>query len=131
MSRAKCAWAVVLLTAAACGSVSSSPGEASPRSSNAVMNVSGTIDRGPVPTCPAGEPCDPAMVAYRLVFSAPGAPDASVIVRGNGTFALHLEPGRYSIAAEPPSFQGKLEPSVVQVPKEGTVYLQLHIVRSG
>src|SRR2546421_10942480 len=83
------------------------------------INVTGTIDRGPMPTCPTDEPCDPHMVAALLVFSTPGAPDVRVRVGGDGTFALHLEPGAYTIAAAPPVFQGGLEPSSVRVPKTG------------
>lgn len=131
MSRAIAAWALVVFAAAACGTVPAmNPAAASPSSAGIATNVSGTIDRGAPPTCPADEPCDPPMVAYRLVFSRPGLADVTVRVNGDGTFALHLDPGVYSIAAEPPAFQGKLDPSVVRVPAEGTVHLDLHIVRS-
>ena len=94
------------------------------------INVIGTIDRGPMPTCPTDEPCDPQMVAALLVFSTPGSPDVRVRVGGDGSFALHLNPGVYTIAPAPPVFQGELEPSRVQVPKTGTVTLRLHIARS-
>jgi hypothetical protein len=132
MSRAIVAWTCVVLVAAACGTVPAmNPAAASPSSAAAATaNVSGTVDRGAMATCPADEPCDPPMVAYRLVFSRPGLPDVTARVNGNGTFALHLDPGVYTIAAEPPSFQGKLDPSVVNVPQDGTVHLDLHIVRS-
>jgi hypothetical protein len=81
-----------------------------------------------MPTCPAGEPCDPHIVAYRLVFSSQGRSDVAVRVGGDGSFALHLDPGLYFIAAEPPSFQAHLEPSQVRVPKDGTIDLRLHMV---
>lgn len=130
MSRAVSAWTLLVLAVAACGTVPAVNPAAGPSSTSATTNVSGTLDRGPVPTCPAGEPCDPPMVAYRLVFSEPGVPDVAVRVNGDGTFALHLDPGVYSIAAEPPAFGGKLVPSAVRVPATGTVYLQLRIARS-
>jgi hypothetical protein len=117
---------VLALSAAACGSA---PPE-QPSQSTPDINVTGTIDRGPMPTCPAGEPCDPAMVAALLVFSRPGSPDVTVHVAGDGSFALHLEPGTYTIAAAPPSFQGTLVPSTVRVPASGLVRLSLHIARS-
>ncbi len=94
------------------------------------VNVTGTIDRGPMPTCPTDEPCDPQMVAALLVFSRPGNPDVRVRVRADGSFALHLDPGVYTIASAPPVFQGELEPSSVQIPKTGTVTLRFHIARS-
>ena len=132
MSRAVVAWMFVVATAAACGTVPAvNPAAGSPSSAaGAAANVSGKLDRAAAsPTCPADEPCDPHIVAYRLVFSAQGRPDVAVRVNGDGTFALHLDPGVYTIAAEPPSFQGRLDPSEVRVPKDGSaVYLQLHFV---
>jgi hypothetical protein len=128
MQRAAIRWIVAMLVTAACGSSPAVGPAASPSPANVVTNVSGTIERGPAQTCPSGEPCDPNIVAYRLVFSAPGRPDVTVRVGGDGSFALHLEPGTYSIAAEPPSMLGRLEPSEVKVPKVGTVYLELRFV---
>ena len=131
MSRAVVAWTLLALASAACGTVPSmNPAAASPSSAGAATNVTGTIDRGTMPTCPVDEPCDPPMVAYRLVFSRPGLPDVAARVNGDGTFALHLEPGVYMIGAEPPAFQGKVEPSSIRVPDSGQVHLDLHIVRS-
>jgi hypothetical protein len=100
-----------------------------PAQATSDINVTGTIDRGTAPTCPAGEPCDPAMVAALLVFSRPGSPDVTARVGGDGSFALHLEPGGYTIAAAPPSFQGTLVPSTVRVPASGSVHLSLHIAK--
>lgn len=113
---------------AACGPSSDHP--QLPAQGTSDINVTGTVDRGPSPTCPAGEPCDPPMVAAFLVFTRPGAPDVTVQVRGDA-FALHLEPGSYTIAPAPPAFQGELQPSSVRVPATGVVTLRLHIVRSG
>lgn len=98
------------------------PGEA--------INVSGTIDRVPIATCPADEPCDPPAVASSLVFSRAGSAAVTVRVARDGSFGLHLDPGDYSIAAEPPVFKGGVEPSSVRVPVSGSVVLRLHIVRS-
>lgn len=114
-----------LLTAACGATKQAQPGAVTPD-----VNVTGTIDRGTTPTCPAGEPCDPQMVAAMLVFSRPGSPDVQVPVHGDGSFAVHLEPGLYSIAPAPPAFHGELQPSTVQVPAAGAVTLSLHIVRS-
>jgi hypothetical protein len=118
--------AVLMLAAVACGAPS--PSEAAPTGQD--INVTGTLDRGPVPTCPADEPCDPPAIAVMLIFSRPGAGDVRVHVAGDGSFALHLDPGAYSIAAAPPAFQGKIEPSSVRVPESGTVTVRLRIVRS-
>jgi hypothetical protein len=119
------------LLMAACGGASSSDQPQLPTATNASeVNVSGTIDRGPMPTCPAGEPCDPSMVAAMLVFSSAGGPEVTTRVGGDGSFALHLDPGDYSIAAAPPAFGGELVPSRVLVPKTGVVTLHIHIARS-
>ncbi|HSS60908.1 MAG TPA: hypothetical protein VLK30_05570 [Candidatus Limnocylindrales bacterium] len=117
--------AVGLLTAACGVAEQAQPGAVTPD-----MNVTGTVDRGTMPTCPAGEPCDPQMVAAMLVFSRPGSPDVQVPVRGDGSFAVHLEPGLYSITPAPPAFHGELQPSTVRVPATGAVTLSLHIVGS-
>jgi uridine phosphorylase len=116
---------VLMLAVGACGALSSHPAQTAQG-----INVTGTLDRGPVPTCPAGEPCDPPAVASMLIFSRPGSTDVSVRVGGDGSFALHLDPGDYIVAAAPPAFQGKIQPSNVRVPDSGTVALRLHIVRS-
>ena len=129
MARSTAMLVATVLTLVACGTVpAQGPGETA-TSAGAADNVTGTIERPPLPTCPSDEPCDPHLVAYRLVFSAPGRPDVSVRVRGDGTFSLHLDPGVYSIAAEPPSLRGGLEPSRVTVPNTGTVFVQLRFVR--
>lgn len=91
------------------------------------MNVTGAIDRGTTPACPTGEPCDPQIVAYRLVFSRPGQPDVTVRPGPDGTFVLHLDPGSYTIVAQPPLARGRLDPSNVRVPESGTVVLHLRI----
>ncbi|TMC85002.1 MAG: hypothetical protein E6J06_05035 [Chloroflexi bacterium] len=126
------------LFGAACGSppqsASGTAGEPPPQFESGTIgtdiNVTGTIDRGPMPTCPTDEPCDPQMVAALLVFSRPGSPDIRVRVGGDGSFALHLDPGVYTIASAPPVFHGELEPSSVQVPKTGTMTLRLRVARS-
>ena len=130
MARLAPLWIVALIAAGACGSVppAGPAGESTTPSApeSAGVNVTGKLDRaGSSPTCPAGEPCDPHIVAYRLVFSSQGQTDVAVRVGGDGSFALHLDPGVYAIAAEPPSFQAHIEPSEVTVPKQGTVYLHL------
>lgn len=91
------------------------------------MNVTGIIDRSVPPACPTGEPCDPQIVAYRLVFSSPGQPDVTVRPGPDGTFAVHLDPGSYTIAAQPPLAGGRLDPSSVRVPGSGTIELHLRI----
>jgi len=119
---------VVLVLLAACGGqpVAQPRGSASTGS----VNVTGVLDRGPAPTCPADEPCDPLPRATMLVFSRPGAADVTVSVAGDGSFAAHLEPGQYAIAAAPPAFGGRVEPSSFQVPAAGNVFLRLRIARS-
>jgi len=117
-------FAVFLL---ACGS----PPVSSPAATSSTgANVTGTLQRGPVATCPAGEPCDPPAVASFLVFSRSGQPDVRVQVGGDGTFSVRLDPGDYSIAAQPPPFHARLEPSTVRVPGSGSVDLRLRIVSS-
>ena len=93
--------------------------------------MDGQLDRGTAPTCPAGEPCDPPITAYMLVFTRPGHADVAVRVGPDGSFATHLDPGEYSIAAQPPPFNSRLEPSSVRVPGTGAVDLRLQIVSSG
>lgn len=128
MARARVIAGVVLVVLAACGGhpVAQPGGPASTGSAN----VTGVLDREPVPTCPADEPCDPPPRTTMLIFSRPSASDVTVFVAGDGTFAVHLEPGQYAIAAAPPAFGGRVEPSSVQVPAEGSVFLRLRIARS-
>jgi hypothetical protein len=114
----------------ACGSSPlGQPAATAPGSGDAI-NVSGTLDRGPIATCPAGEPCDPPAVASALVFTAGGGSSVTVRVAPDGSFALHLDPGEYAIEAAPPAFQGGVEPSSVRVPTAGSVVLRLRLVRS-
>lgn len=119
-------WAAALASAVLVGAC----GSAAVPSSGHPLNVSGTLDRGPIATCPAGEPCDPPAVASALVFSRDGASPVTARIAPDGTFALHLDPGDYSIAAAPPVFQGGVEPSSVHVPDAGSVVLELRILRS-
>ncbi len=118
--------ALSLAFAAACGTAPA----LAPSSGGPAQNVTGTIDRGLSPTCPADEPCDAPPVARLLVFSAPGRQEVTTRVRPDGSFALHLDPGDYSIAAAPPAFQGKVQPSSIRVPEAGSVTVHLHIVKS-
>ena len=97
-----------------------------PANTNAI-NVSGVLDRGPVARCPTGEPCDPPATATYLVFSRAGHLDIRVFVAPGGTFALHLDPGGYSIAAAPPPLSGKLTPDRIKVPAQGDITLVLSI----
>lgn len=128
MARARVIVGGVLVLLAACGGQPvAQPSASTPTGS---INVRGVLDRGPAPTCPADEPCDPLPRATMLIFSRPGAADVRVFVAGDGSFAVHLEPGQYAIAAAPPAFGGKVEPSSVQVPAEGSVFLGLRIARS-
>lgn len=117
------------MAAAACGSVPQGPAVSSP-SGDAALNVRGTVDRSYVHPCPTDEPCDPPMTAAFLVFGQPGKADVRTSVDSSGAFALHLEPGAYSISAAPPPMGGLVEPSQVRVPATGTVELHLRIVRT-
>lgn len=117
---------VVLALGTACGSAPASQ----PATTVTNANVMGTLDRGPYPTCPADEPCDPPARSTMLIFSRPGSADVRVSVAGDGSFAVHLDAGQYAIAAAPPAFGGRVEPSSVQVPAEGSVFLRLRIARS-
>src|SRR6266550_2345578 len=104
---------VLLILSAACGSMPS----AQPAETGQNTNVTGVLDRGPSPTCPADEPCDPQATATMLIFSRQGGSEVSVRVAGDASFALHLDPGEYAIAAAPPAFQGIVEPADVRVPE--------------
>lgn len=119
---------VVALGLLACGSVPPGSSASSPTgptpTGDAALNVRGTLDRGAAPQCPAGEPCDPPIVAAFLVFSQPGKPDIRVRTGADGAFAVHLDPGAYSISAAP-ALNGRLEPNQVRVPSSGTVDLHL------
>ena len=116
-----------MLLLCACGST---PLAQPAQTAGEAINVTGTIDRGPIATCPADEPCDPPAVASALVFSREGAAPVTVRVGPDSSFALHLDPGGYAIATAPPVFGGGVEPSWVRVPDTGTVVLRLRIVRS-
>jgi hypothetical protein len=122
-------FAVALWLVMACGASSGST--PSPTTGPAALNVSGRLDRGPQPTCPPGEACDPPAVGTILVFSSPGRPDVTVRVGADGVFTLHLIPGAYTIRAGPPPMRGQLEPAQVRVPTTGTVTLLLQIIPSG
>ena len=130
MIRALIAALVLAALMTACG-LTTQPASSSsdtPTSSAAGMNVSGVVDRsGQAAACPTDEPCDPPLTAVYLVFSRNGHPDVRVQVAGDGKFAVHLDPGAYTIAAAPPPMRGKLTPSSVRVPQDGTVTLRLVI----
>jgi hypothetical protein len=114
----------------ACGSVAQGPAAITPSpdsTASSVLNVRGTIDRGTPRPCPTGEVCDAPLTALFVDFSQPGKPDVRTPVDGSGAFALHLDPGRYSISAAPPPMNGKLKPSEVVVPKTGSLVLNLVI----
>jgi hypothetical protein len=68
------------------------------------------------------------MVAAFVVFSQPGKQDVRTSVSGTGEFALHLDPGAYTITAAPSPATGRLQPSNVRVPSTGTI--ELHLVIS-
>ena len=119
--------ALCLIVGPACGAVS--PATAPAATGQAAIDVVGVLVRGPAPICPTDEPCDPPINASMLVFARSGQPDVTARVGGDGAFALHLNPGTYSISVAPPSFNGRVEPSHVRVPATGVVQLQLSIVR--
>lgn len=64
-----------------------------------------------------------------VVFSQPGKPDVRTQLDAGGAFALHLDPGSYSITTAPPSFNGAVQPSQVRVPGTGILQLHLQVVR--
>ena len=103
MIRASIAALVLAALITACGLTMqpASSSSATPTSSAAGMNVSGV--------------------------SRNGYPDAPVQVAGDAKFAVHLNSGAYTIAAAPPPMRGKLTPSSVRVPEDGTVTLRLVI----
>lgn len=123
MTRVRVAAAGLLLLTAACGAAPG-PGSISGH------NVTGVLDFGPRPTCPSDEPCDLPARATNLVFTGAGGGEVRVRVFGSGHFSLHLDPGQYSITTAPPPFGGRVEPSTVEVPQTGSVYLRLRIARS-
>jgi hypothetical protein len=118
-----------LILVAACGRISPGPAAGSP-TGDSTLNVRGTIDRSFTPACPTDEPCDPPITAHYLVFSQPGKPDVRAQVDGSGAFAVHLDPGVWTISAAPPALGGHVEPGEVRVPATGVVELQLKIVRT-
>jgi hypothetical protein len=111
----------------ACGAAVSAP---SPTvSGQPVFNVTGTLDRATAPICPTDEPCDPPAVS-KVVFSGPGRPEVSARLEPDGSFALHLDPGGYTVTTAPPPLGGAVMPSEVRVPATGRVELHLRIVRT-
>ncbi len=124
-------FALFLVSALAFGSVPpgpTGPAAASP-TGEAALNVHGVLDRGASFPCPPGDPCDPPIQAMFVVFSQPGKPDVRTQLDARGAFALHLDPGSYSVTAAPPSQAGSVQPSQVRVPSTGTLQLQLQVVR--
>ena len=80
-------------------------------------NVRGTVVRAAGGgSCYPGEPCDPLPPAAYVVFTR-----GSVVTRSrlgaNGSFALHLAPGRYTVRVAPP--HGQLSPASITVPRVG------------
>ena len=129
MIRALIAALVLAALITACGlTTEPASSNATPTSSAAGVNVTGVVDRsGQAAACPTDEPCDPPLTAVYLVFSRNGHPDVRVQVAGDGKFAVHLDPGAYTIAAAPPPMRGTLTPNSVRVPQDGTVTLRLVI----
>ncbi|HEY1455436.1 MAG TPA: hypothetical protein VGG31_02995 [Candidatus Dormibacteraeota bacterium] len=125
MNRAVRAAALLCLVLAACGTLPQPAPSSAP-----VANVTGRLDGGVSPTCPAGEPCDPPLTASRLVFARAGHADVTVGVGPDGSFSTRLDPGAYSISVQPPLLGARLEPSSVRVPDSGSVEIRLQIVRS-
>jgi hypothetical protein len=84
-----------------------------------VPNVRGTVVRATGGGgCYQGEPCDPLPPAMYVVFSRGSAVTRSRL-GVNGTFALHLAPGRYAVTVAPP--HGLLTPGSVSVPPVGVI----------
>lgn len=123
-------FALLLVSGIACGAVPprpAGPAAASP-TGEAALNVRGVLDRGGSYPCPPGDPCDPPVQAMFVVFTQPGKPDVRTHLDASGAFALHLDPGSYSVTAAPPSFSGSVQPGQVRVPSTGTLQLQLRVV---
>jgi len=74
--------------------------------------------------CFPNEACDTlmGMIVTSVMFSRAGHPTVRVRAIG-GSFALHLVPGTYRIALQPPL--GAVSPATVRVPRTGTVRLHL------
>jgi hypothetical protein len=92
-------------------------------------NVRGTVPNTAGGTagdvkCFPDEPCDPpmGMIVTSVLFSRAGHPTVRVRAVG-GSFALHLVPGTYRIALQPPL--GTVSPATVRVPRTGAVRLHL------
>jgi hypothetical protein len=122
-------FALFLVSALACGAVPpgpAGPAAASPTGESA-LNVRGVLDRGASYPCPPGDPCDPPIQAMFVVFSQPGKPDVRTQVDASGAFAVHLDPGSYSVTAAPPSQAGSVQPGQVRVPSTGTLQLHLRV----
>ena len=91
-------------------------------------NVRGFLDRGSVTvTCFPGEPCDPRIVGAFVVFTHAGRLPVRARVHADGSFALRLPPGAYTIAAAPPPRTGQVTPSRARVPRKGVLHLRLTV----
>ena len=91
-------------------------------------NVRGTVPASDTTAanCPSDEPCDPPIGSFAtyVMFSRAGHP--TVRVRAvDGSFSVHLVPGRYTIALSPPP-AGTVSPAAIRVPSTGVV--RLHVV---
>ncbi len=72
--------------------------------------------------CYQGEPCDPLPPATYVVFSRGSVATRSKLA-ANGSFSIHLAPGRYTVTVAPP--HGLLTPATLAVPRVGTLHPRL------
>lgn len=86
-------------------------------------NVKGVfVGETRIGTCFSGDPCAKPAQASALVFTQ-GARSTTVKLAPNGTFALHLAAGSYTVSVLPT--HATVTPSTVRVPRVGVIHPRL------
>jgi hypothetical protein len=87
-------------------------------------NVKGTFVRSThVTACYPGEPCDPPPQAAFLLFKRNGH-STRVRLGANGTFAVRLGTGLYSVSVLP-GHSSSVSPATLRVPRVGVIHPRL------
>jgi hypothetical protein len=106
-------------------------GVSSAQTATPLLNVRGAVLRGPIATptaCANDDPCDPPVTVTALFFRRAGHALVRTTVRSNGSFALHLAPGAYTLGSAPAvTTASRLSPGVIRVPATGVLHVVVHV----
>jgi hypothetical protein len=105
-------------------------GVSSAHTATSTLNVRGTVHRltSATPTaCYTGEPCDPPIFAAGdLFWHRVGHSIVRCHVQPNGSFALHLAPGTYTVNQGPA--MPRLVPATIRVPTTGVLHVTFRTI---